>query len=102
MRRFQIAADLYCIDVGHDAIEGRLDDGVVEVTLGVLDRRQSLSIERVLLNRLIANQLWGVEPHDPLTMATVIAIILMIGTVACLAPAKRATGVEPLEALRYE
>jgi putative ABC transport system permease protein len=56
----------------------------------------------LLLNRLIANQLWGVEPHDPLTMATVILIILTIGTVACLVPARRATGVEPLEALRYE
>ncbi len=59
-------------------------------------------VSSLLLNRLIANQLWGVQPHDPLTMATVIAIILTIGTVACLVPARRATGVEPLEALRYE
>jgi ABC-type lipoprotein release transport system permease subunit len=35
-------------------------------------------------------------------MITVIFIILMIGTLACTIPAKRATGVEPLEALRYE
>jgi putative ABC transport system permease protein len=56
----------------------------------------------LLLNRLIANQLWGVQPHDPLTMATVIFIILIIGTLACVIPAKRATNVEPLEALRYE
>ncbi|MFL6450244.1 MAG: ABC transporter permease [Bryobacteraceae bacterium] len=56
----------------------------------------------LLLNRLIANQLWGVQPHDPLTLTTVIVIILMIGTLACLIPAKRATHVEPLEALRYE
>jgi putative ABC transport system permease protein len=59
-------------------------------------------IASLLLNRLIANQLWGVQPHDPLTMITVIFIILMIGTLACTIPAKRATGVEPLEALRYE
>ena len=56
----------------------------------------------LLLNRLIVNQLWGVQPHDPLTMVTVILIILTIGTLACVIPAKRATDVEPLEALRYE
>jgi putative ABC transport system permease protein len=56
----------------------------------------------LVLNRLIANQLWGVKPHDPLTMITVIFIILIIGTLACVIPAKRATDVEPLEALRYE
>lgn len=56
----------------------------------------------LLLNRLIANQLWGVKPHDPLTMASVILIILIIGTLACIVPAKRATHVEPLESLRYE
>jgi len=59
-------------------------------------------VSSLLLNRLIANQLWGVQPHDPLTMVAVIVIILAIGTFACLVPARRATGVEPLEALRYE
>ena len=59
-------------------------------------------IASLFLNRLIANQLWGVKPHDPLTMLTVIFLILTIGTLACMIPAKRATDVEPLEALRYE
>jgi ABC-type antimicrobial peptide transport system permease subunit len=59
-------------------------------------------ISSLLLNRLIANQLWGVKPHDPLTMGSVIMIILVIGTLACIVPAKRATHVEPLESLRYE
>jgi ABC-type antimicrobial peptide transport system permease subunit len=54
------------------------------------------------LNRLIANQLWGVQPHDPVTMASVIAIIAIIGLVACLAPAFRATRVDPVVSLRYE
>ena len=56
----------------------------------------------LLLNQLIASQLWGVKPHDPVTMVTVIVIILVIGTLACAIPAKRATNIEPLEALRYE
>jgi putative ABC transport system permease protein len=55
----------------------------------------------LMLNRLIASQLWGVEPHDPLTMVLVIAIIALVGTLACLIPAKRATRVDPLIALRY-
>jgi putative ABC transport system permease protein len=59
-------------------------------------------IASLLLNRLIANQLWGVEPHDPLTLASVIAIIAIIGLVACLAPAFRATRVDPVVSLRYE
>jgi ABC-type antimicrobial peptide transport system permease subunit len=54
------------------------------------------------LNRLIASQLWGVEPHDPVTMISVILIIAIIGTVACLVPAKRATRVDPVVSLRYQ
>lgn len=59
-------------------------------------------VASLFLNRLIANQLWGVKPHDPLTMVSVIVIIAIVGTFACLIPAKRATRVDPLLALRYE
>jgi putative ABC transport system permease protein len=59
-------------------------------------------VASLLLNRFIANQLWGVQPHDPLTMVTVIVIIAIVGTIACLVPAKRATRVDPLVSLRYE
>ena len=58
-------------------------------------------VASLLLNRLIANQLWGVQPHDPLTMVSVILIIAIIGTVACLVPARRATRVNPVISLRY-
>jgi putative ABC transport system permease protein len=56
----------------------------------------------LLLNRLIANQLWGVQPHDPLTMVSVVLIIAIIGTIACLVPARRATRVDPMVSLRYQ
>jgi predicted permease len=59
-------------------------------------------VASLFLNRLIANQLWGVEPHDPLTMITVVAIIALVGLLACFIPARRATRVDPLVALRYE
>jgi ABC-type antimicrobial peptide transport system permease subunit len=58
-------------------------------------------IASLLLNRFIANQLWGVKPHDPLTMISVIVIIAVIGTIACLVPARRATRVDPLVSLRH-
>jgi len=53
-------------------------------------------------NRLLTTQLWQVSPHDPLTFAAGSAIVLMIGLVACLLPARRAVRVEPMAALRQE
>jgi putative ABC transport system permease protein len=70
--------------------------GLVAIGLGIG------VVASLLLNRLIANQLWGVQPHDPLTMFSVIAIIAIIGIIACLAPAHRATRVDPVVSLRYE
>jgi putative ABC transport system permease protein len=52
--------------------------------------------------RVIANQLWGVSPHDPVTLAAVIAVVAAAGLAACWFPARRATRVDPLVALRYE
>jgi putative ABC transport system permease protein len=54
------------------------------------------------LSRVIASQLWGVSPYDPVTLASVAAVLLLTGLVACWVPARRATRVDPLIALRYE
>ena len=54
------------------------------------------------LTRLIASQFWGVSPRDPLTLIGVMLVLLAVGTIACLVPARRATRVDPLVALRYE
>jgi putative ABC transport system permease protein len=54
------------------------------------------------LSRVIASQLWGVSPNDPVTLASVAAVLLLTGLVACWVPARRATRVDPLVALRYE
>ena len=53
-------------------------------------------------NRLIASELWGVKPHDPLTMVTVVIVIFLVGLMACMVPARRATRVDPAVSLRYD
>jgi putative ABC transport system permease protein len=54
------------------------------------------------LTRLIATQLYHVSPSDPSTFAVVTAILMCVSVVAALIPARRATRVEPLTALREE
>jgi predicted permease len=53
------------------------------------------------LSRLVSSLLFGVEPTDPLTFAAVSMALLLIVTVACFIPARRATSIDPLQALRY-
>jgi len=54
------------------------------------------------LTRLLASQLWGVSPLDPASFAAAAAVLLASGLAACYLPARRATRVNPLEALRHE
>jgi putative ABC transport system permease protein len=52
--------------------------------------------------RAIASQLWGVSVHDPVTLFAVSATLIAVGCAACYFPARRATRVDPMVALRYE
>jgi len=55
-----------------------------------------------MLSRVLENQLFGVSARDPLTFAGVAALLATIAFAASYLPARRATSVDPIVALRNE
>jgi predicted permease len=54
------------------------------------------------ITRSLGSLLYGVTPSDPLTFGGVCALLVLVGIAACYIPARRATQVDPIVALRYE
>jgi ABC-type antimicrobial peptide transport system permease subunit len=52
--------------------------------------------------RFLASFLYGVRPNDPATLAMTSVLLLLVSAVACLAPARRATSVDPVRVLKAE
>jgi putative ABC transport system permease protein len=59
-------------------------------------------VASLALTRVLASQLWNVKPHDPFTLALVVAVLVAASGAACYFPARRATRVDPLVALRAD
>ena len=75
-----------------------LAEGGVLVALGL-----ALGVAgALLLSRLMRGLLFGVAPHDPLTLAGVVALMAAVGVAACWLPAVRAARIDPGVAIRAQ
>ena len=72
--------------------------GMTPVMLGMVAGVTSA----LFLGQAIRGLLFEVQPTDPLTIAGVVIVLLVIGVLACLLPARRAAGTDVVAALRFE
>jgi len=75
-----------------------INQGMTPVSVGLM---VGLCIA-IALSRTLSGVLYGIKPTDPSTFAIVTLFMLMIALLACLVPARHASGVDPLVALRWE
>jgi ABC-type antimicrobial peptide transport system permease subunit len=81
-----------------DILRMALGEGMLIVIIGLA----SGLVVAVIMTRFFRSMLFGVAPTDPTTFLSVSAILAVAAFLACYIPAKRATRVDPLTALREE
>jgi predicted permease len=78
-----------------------LRQGLTLTLLGVVLGLAGASVLAMNLQSL-SQMLYGIEPTDPMTFVVIAVFLMLVALVACYIPARRATKVDPLVALRYE
>ena len=56
----------------------------------------------IALGRYVSSQLFGIEPNDPWMAIGTVAVLTVVSAAAGLIPARRASQIDPILALRYE
>jgi len=85
-----------------DILKLVVKQGVRLAAIGATLGAVASAIAAFTAGRLLQRLLFGVRPHDPLTFASVLAVLMTIAILACYLPARRAARVDPMIALRYE
>jgi putative ABC transport system permease protein len=81
-----------------DVLKMVLRQGMTPVLAGLA----AGAIAALAIGRSMASLLFQVSPRDPLAFIAAGAVLLLVSAAACLVPARRATRVDPTEALRFE
>jgi ABC-type antimicrobial peptide transport system permease subunit len=92
--RVRMALGAQCNDVLKLVFKKGLTLILVGVVVGVAGA--------LALTRVLTSFLYGVTPTDPVTIVAICVLITAVGLVACYIPARRATKIDPMVALRYE